>query len=43
MILNLLIPQVEDDVEEINELVLDVVGSATESARQKFEEKKELN
>lgn len=39
VILNLLIPQVEDDVEEINELVLDVVGSATESARQKFEEK----
>ena len=40
MILNLLIPQVEDDVEEINELVLDVVGSATESARQNLKKRR---
>ncbi|EMG47021.1 uapA Uric acid-xanthine permease [Candida maltosa Xu316] len=43
VILNLAIPQVEDDVEEINELVLETVGSADQNAREEFERKQGVN
>ncbi|EER32152.1 uric acid-xanthine permease [Candida tropicalis MYA-3404] len=39
VILNLCLPQVQDDVEEINELVLETVGSADQAARDEFEKK----
>lgn len=42
VILNLLLPQVEDDIEEINELVLETVGSADERAMQTYAEKENL-
>ncbi|KAI5965897.1 uncharacterized protein KGF55_001261 [Candida pseudojiufengensis] len=39
VILNLILPQVHDDVEEINELVLETVGSTDEHAREQFAKK----
>lgn len=39
VILNLLLPQVKDEVEEINEVVLEVVGSADQHARELYAEK----
>ncbi|CAI5759357.1 unnamed protein product [Candida verbasci] len=39
VILNLVLPQVSDEVEEINELVLETVGSADEAAREEFARK----
>lgn len=42
VILNLLLPQVEDDIEEINELVLETVGSADQRAMQTYAEKENL-
>jgi NCS2 family nucleobase:cation symporter-2 len=43
VILNLAIPQVQDDVEEINEIVLETVGSADQHAREEFERKEGVN
>ncbi|KAK6461881.1 uric acid-xanthine permease [Scheffersomyces coipomensis] len=39
VILNLLLPQVEDDIEEINEIVLETVGSADQRGMQQYAEK----
>ncbi|EDK47482.1 purine permease [Lodderomyces elongisporus NRRL YB-4239] len=39
VILNLVLPQVYDDVEEVNELVLETVGSADEHAREEYARK----
>ncbi|CAK9439916.1 uncharacterized protein LODBEIA_P40160 [Lodderomyces beijingensis] len=39
VILNLLLPQVHDDVEEVDELVLETVGSADEHAREEYARK----
>lgn len=39
VILNLLLPQVSDNIEEINELVLETVGSADQRGMEKFAEK----
>lgn len=41
LILNLLLPQVEDDIEELNEVVLETVGSADEQAVQLYQIKSE--
>ncbi|KAI3406636.1 hypothetical protein KGF56_000482 [Candida oxycetoniae] len=39
VILNLVLPQLPDDVEEINELVLETIGSADQHAREEFARK----
>lgn len=39
LILNLFLPQVQDDVEEINELVLETVGSADQRGMERYAEK----
>ncbi|KAM9903493.1 hypothetical protein OXX79_003324 [Metschnikowia pulcherrima] len=41
LILNLVLPQIPDDVEEINELVLETVGSADEHAMQTYATKEQ--
>ncbi|EGV65533.1 hypothetical protein PSN45_002449 [Yamadazyma tenuis] len=41
--LNLFIPQVHDDVEEINEVVLEAVGSADQAAMDSYARKEEMN
>ncbi|OBA24194.1 Xanthine/uracil permease [Metschnikowia bicuspidata var. bicuspidata NRRL YB-4993] len=41
LILNLILPQVSDDVEEINELVLETVGSADEQGLQAYATKEQ--
>ena len=41
LFLNLFLPQVPDDVEEINELVLETVGSADEHALQVYASKEQ--
>ncbi|KAI5960627.1 uncharacterized protein KGF55_004520 [Candida pseudojiufengensis] len=43
IILNLLIPQIEDEVEEINELVLESVGSTDQHAREEFMKKEGMS
>lgn len=39
VILNLLLPQVDDEVEEINEVVLETVGSADQSGKELYHQK----
>lgn len=42
VILNLLLPQIEDDVEEFNEVVLETVGSTSENALESYASKTAL-
>ncbi|KAI5958619.1 hypothetical protein KGF57_002464 [Candida theae] len=43
VILNLALPQVNDDVEKINELILETVGSADEHAREEYARKEGIS
>lgn len=42
LILNLIIPQVDEEMEEINEVVLETVGSATQEALEVYKSREQI-